>query len=310
MAVATTVTTMALATGCSGSGSSPEAGTDPSASATASTEPLPPSASAPVSASVPVSPSASSTPAPDPTAKQPSNPPPTPTRWSPSPGTAWQWQLTVPVDTSVNVPVYDIDGFENSADVVADLHRQGRRVVCYINVGAYEDFRPDRDAFAEEALGKGNGWPGERWLDVRRIAELRPIMAKRMDMCRDKGFDAVEPDLLDAVVNDTGFPISGADQLAYNRMIARLAHDRGLGVGLKNDLEQIPELVADFDFAVNEECAQFHECELLKPFIAAHKAVLHVEYDLAPDAFCTATTALGLSSMHKEPDLGPTRTAC
>jgi hypothetical protein len=280
----------AATTGCASGGESSEAVVDPSSAASAPASPL---------ASPPASP-------------PPANPSsaPAPTRWSPPVGTAWQWQLTVPIDTSVNVPVYDIDGFENGADVVADLHRRGRRVICYLNAGAYEDFRPDRDAFPKNALGKGNGWRGERWLDVRRIAELRPIMAKRMDMCRDKGFDAVEPDLLDAVINDTGFPTSGADQLAYNRMIAQLAHERGLGVALKNDLEQIPDLVHDFDFAVNEECAQFRECERLKPFIDAHKAVLHVEYELALDTFCTGTTALGLSSMRKEPDLGPARTAC
>src|SRR5262249_51831191 len=43
-------------------------------------------------------------------------------RWVPSPGTTWQWQLTTPVDTSVDVQVYDIDGTENGADVVQRLH--------------------------------------------------------------------------------------------------------------------------------------------------------------------------------------------
>jgi len=105
-------------------------------------------------------------------------------------------------------------------------------------------------------------------------------MAKRMDMCRSKGFDAVEPDLLDGYTNKTGFPLTAAHQLAYNRMIADLAHDRGLAVGLKNDLEQIPQLVGDFDFAVNEQCAEFSECASLTPFVKARKAVFHVEYDV------------------------------
>ncbi|WP_344952770.1 endo alpha-1,4 polygalactosaminidase [Actinomadura miaoliensis] len=231
-------------------------------------------------------------------------------RWAPSPRTAWEWQLKSPVDTSVDVPVYDIDGFENSADVVRGLHDKGRRVICYINVGAAESFRPDYGRFPREVLGKGNGWEGERWLDIRRIDVLGPIMARRFDMCRAKGFDAVEPDLVDGYASDTGFPLTGADQLRYNRFIANLAHERNLSVGLKNDLPQIPELLGDFDFAVNEQCAQFEECHRLAPFVRAGKAVLHVEYELPPSAFCEQSRRLGLSSMRKRLDLDRWRAPC
>ncbi|MDL2078425.1 endo alpha-1,4 polygalactosaminidase [Streptomyces sp. GXMU-J15] len=231
-------------------------------------------------------------------------------RWRPRPGLAWQWQLDGPVDPSVDVPVYDIDGFENSAEDVARLHRDGRKVICYINVGAWEDFRPDADDFPESVLGHPNGWKGERWLDIRELSVLRPIMERRFDMCRDKGFDAVEPDLVEGYGNDTGFPLTARDQLRYNRMIADIAHRRGLSVGLKNDLPQIPELVRHFDFAVNEECAQFDECGLLKPFIAAGKAVFHVEYAEPNSAFCADARRLKLSSMRKKPALGVWRAPC
>ncbi|GAA3232603.1 endo alpha-1,4 polygalactosaminidase [Actinocorallia longicatena] len=228
-------------------------------------------------------------------------------RWSPEPGTAWQWQLDVPVDRSVDVPVYDIDGFENSAAVVDALHERGRKVICYISVGSAENFRPDYKAFPPEVMGESNGWEGERWLDIRRVDVLKPIMARRFDMCRDKGFDAVEPDLTDAYVNKTGFPLTAADQLKYNRMIAKLAHLRGLSVGLKNDLDQIKELVRYFDFAVNEECAEYGECERLEPFVTAGKAVLHVEYALPLGRFCGRK---GFSSMRKRLELGAWRDPC
>ncbi|MFE6994137.1 endo alpha-1,4 polygalactosaminidase, partial [Streptomyces pharetrae] len=91
--------------------------------------------------------------------------------------------------------------FENTAADVARLHRDGRRVICYVNVGAWEDFRPDRDAFPRSVLGRPNGWHGERWLDIRRVSVLRPLMERRFDMCRDKGFDAVEPDLMEGYAN-------------------------------------------------------------------------------------------------------------
>ncbi|MFI1414489.1 endo alpha-1,4 polygalactosaminidase [Streptomyces sp. NPDC020707] len=231
-------------------------------------------------------------------------------RWHPRPGTAWQWQLSGTVDTRVDVPVYDIDGFENGPAVVRRLHQSGRKVICYINAGAWESFRPDRDDFPAAVLGRSDGWNGERWLDIRRRSVLRPIMAARLDMCRAKGFDAVEPDLLDGHTNDTGFPLTAAHQLAYNRMIANLAHERGLAVGLKNDLEQIPDLVGDFDFAVNEQCAQYRECSSLSPFIKAGKAVFHVEYSEPERTFCPIAKRLGLDSMRKRLDLGRWRSTC
>jgi hypothetical protein len=240
----------------------------------------------------------------------PPDPSPHPRRWQPRPGTAWQWQLDGRVDARVDVPVYDIDVFENDAATVRRLHRDGRKVICYLNAGAWESFRPDHGSFPALVLGRANGWEGERWLDIRRLDILRPLMAKRMDLCRDRGFDAVEPDLLDGYLNDTGFRLTAAHQLAYNRMIARLAHDRGLSVGLKNDLPQVRELVRDFDFAVNEECAEFGECAALKPFVQAGKAVFHVEYALEVDKFCKPARALGLSSMRKKLSLGVWRQPC
>lgn len=230
--------------------------------------------------------------------------------WRPKPGLDWQWQLDGRADQSVDVAVYDIDGFENSAADVARLHRAGRKVICYINVGAWEDFRPDEAAFPASVLGSGDDWDGERWLDIRQIAVLRPIMAKRFDMCRAKGFDAVEPDLVEAYSNDSGFDLTAGDQLAYNRMIAKLAHERGMAVGLKNDLPQIPALLKDFDFAVNEECAAYDECGELTPFVRAGKAVLHVEYEVPAAEFCADSRRLGLSSMEKKLELGVWRKAC
>ncbi|MFD5315984.1 endo alpha-1,4 polygalactosaminidase [Streptomyces sp. NPDC127098] len=230
--------------------------------------------------------------------------------WTPEPGTDWQWQLIGEVDTSVDVPVYDIDGFENDAAVVEELHARDVRVICYISAGAWEDFRPDADEFPEEILGEPNGWPGERWLDVRALDVLEPIMAERFDMCADKGFDAVEPDNMDAYANDSGFDITAEDQLAFNRMIADLAHARGLSVGLKNDLDQIPELVDDYDFAVNEQCFEWDECEALTPFVEAGKAVFHAEYNVPTEEFCPTTTALRLSSLLKNLDLDVWRETC
>ncbi|GHH34429.1 endo alpha-1,4 polygalactosaminidase [Streptomyces candidus] len=246
-------------------------------------------------------------PAPGPTGPAPA---PTGPRWQPRPGPAWQWQLSGELDLSVDVPVYDVDGHTTSAGTVTELHAEGRKVICYLSTGAWEEFRPDAARFPKEVLGRSNGWEGERWLDIRRTDVLEPLMAARMDMCREKGFDAVEPDNMDGYDNRTGFPLTPADQLRYNRLIARLAHDRGMAVGLKNDLDQIPELVKDFDFAVNEQCAEYHECAKLSPFIEADKAVFHVEYEVPTSRFCDEARALRLSSMRKNYELDEWREQC
>ncbi|MFJ6935991.1 endo alpha-1,4 polygalactosaminidase [Streptomyces sp. NPDC101132] len=235
---------------------------------------------------------------------------PTAERWRPGPGLTWQWQLSGRLDLSVDAEVYDVDGFTTTAAEVAALHRKGRKAVCYLSAGAWEEFRPDAGEFPEELLGEGNGWDGERWLDIRATARLEPLLAERFDMCRDKGFDAVEPDNTDGYRNRTGFPLTAADQLRFNRLLARLAHERGLAVGLKNDLDQIPELVGDFDFAVNEQCAEYSECERLTPFVKAGKAVFHAEYELPVDRFCARSRALGLSSLLKRYELDAWRRTC
>lgn len=240
-------------------------------------------------------------------AKPPTNQRP---RWTPSPGTSWQVQFTTPIDTTVDAQAYDIDGFEATPALVRQLHHEDRKVICYLDTGASEDFRPDHNIFPPQILGKPNGFSGENWLDIRRLDILRPIMAQRFDMCQHKGFDAVDADLADGYTNDTGFPLTAQDQLTYNRMLADLAHDRGMSIGLKNDLDQIPELVNTFDFAINEQCAQYNECEKLIPFIRSNKAVFHVEYQLDTTQFCPKTLALRFSSIRKDLTLDASRQPC
>jgi hypothetical protein len=230
--------------------------------------------------------------------------------WRPEVDATWQIQLSGRLDTSVDAQVYDVDGVDTPAAAVAALRAAGRRTVCYFSAGSYEDWRPDAKSFPAAVLGSSNGWPGERWLDIRRLDLLAPILRARMDMCKAKGFDAVDPDNVDGYGNSTGFPLTAADQLAYNRFLVAAAHDRGLSIGLKNDLDQAAELQPDYDWALNEECFQNGDCGLLRPFVAAGKAVFNVEYSLDPDAFCPQARALGFMSMRKPLALDASRTPC
>lgn len=232
-------------------------------------------------------------------------------RWQPPPGTTWQLQLDGRVDTSVHAEAFDIDGFDNGSRVVDDLHAKGSKVVCYLSAGSWERWRPDAAKFPDRVRGRRlEGWPGERWLDVRKLHVLKPLMRARLDICVRKGFDAVDFDNVDGYQNRTGFPIGAADQLAYDRWLAAAAHERGLSVGLKNDLRQVRKLEPHFDFAVNEECFQYRECGSLRRFVSAGKAVFQVEYELSRSEFCDRAAALRFSSMRKRYSLHAWRRPC
>ena len=114
--------------------------------------------------------------------------------WQPRAGLSWQWQLTGKLDLDLQTDVIDID--LNVGDSVVDYyHDKGTKAIYYISVGSYENWRTDADQFPDEVLGnKYEGWSGERWLDIRRIDLLAPIMLARLDECAAKDFDAVEPD--------------------------------------------------------------------------------------------------------------------
>jgi hypothetical protein len=226
-------------------------------------------------------------------------------RWKPKPTTApWQWQLQGKIDASVPARVYEVDGFDVGKRVVRKLHRKGRKVICYLDVGSWERYRPDRAAFPPKTIGKRyEGYPDERWLDIRRIDLLAKPLKARFDLCARKGFDAVEPDNTNGFTNDTGFPLTGADQLRFNRWVAKQVHRRGMAVALKNDPEQASKLARVFDFAVVEQCFQYHECGRFSPFIARNKAVFEAEYEISPARFCGKAAALRFSAIRKSYDL-------
>ncbi len=174
----------------------------------------------------------------------------------------WQWQLQGEVDTSYDVDVYDIDLFDTPADTLSALRVAGRVVICYFSAGSYEEWRPDAARFVADDLGVTlDGWDDEHWVDIRS-ASVREVMAQRLDLAVDRGCAGVEPDNVTAYDNDTGFDLTADDQLDFNRFLAGAAQERDLLIGLKNDLEQIPELVDHFDFAVNEQCHEYDECDV------------------------------------------------
>lgn len=236
-------------------------------------------------------------------------PPVTDGNWyRPGVATSWQWQLQPGVNSKINtdydVDVYDIDLFRVSEAQIQQLQDDGRKVICYFSAGSYEDFRADAGEFDPADYGNTlQGFEDENWLDIRS-PNVHRIMLERLDLAATKGCDGVEPDNVDGFLNATGFDLTGTDQLAFNRFIANEAHARGLAVALKNDLGQIPKLVDYFDFAVNEQCHEFDECEMNDPFIDAQKPVFNAEYaaefrnDIAKqEAMCAAARARNLRTL-------------
>jgi hypothetical protein len=226
--------------------------------------------------------------------------------WQPTAGLTWQWQLTGKLDLDLQTDVIDID-LHVGRPVVDYYHDKGTKVICYISVGSHENWRPDADQFPNEVLGnKYEGWSGERWLDIRRIDLLAPIMLARLDECAAKDFDGVEPDNMEIYTNDTGFPLTYEDQLRYALWLAEESHKRGLAIGQKNAPDQTKDLVDVYDFAITEDAFYYGWVADMQPYIQAGKPVFAAEYTDLPgdfEEFCRQSQELGFSTILKHRDL-------
>ncbi|HEX7642903.1 MAG TPA: endo alpha-1,4 polygalactosaminidase [Burkholderiaceae bacterium] len=202
----------------------------------------------------------------------------TPSHWQPVAANTWQWQLRGTVNTSYAVDVYDIDLVDTPVSTIQGLQASGIKVVCYFSAGSSENWRPDYSSFLASDMGNAlDGWPGENWLDTTS-ANVRKIMQARLDLAVTKGCDGVEPDNVDGYSNNSGFPLTADTQLDYNRFLSTEAHNRGLAVALKNDVDQVATLEPSFDFAVNEQCHEMTECDAYSAFTNDNKPVFNAEY--------------------------------
>ena len=224
--------------------------------------------------------------------------------------TTGQWQLQGDVNDEYDVALYELDLFETPAAVIATLKGSGRRVLCYFSAGSWEDFRPDAGQFPSSVLGSVySGFEDERWLDIRSPAVMT-LMKARLDLAVQRGCDGVEADNVDGFENSTGFPLTAAEQLVFNRTLYNEAHTRGLTVAMKNDVAQVAALIAYVDLHVSERCHELTECNLLDPFISQGKPVLNAEYldryvtdTAARDEMCAAARARGLRTLVLPVDL-------
>jgi Glycoside-hydrolase family GH114 len=198
---------------------------------------------------------------------------------------------------------------------VRALHVRGARVIGYIDAGAAETWRPDFpefQAFDQSCNGClfGNPlshYPDEYWLNINpgavgtnpNTGEMQTTqrflldeMLGRLKEAKLIGVDAIEFDVVDGWQNRTGLNLTARSQLRYNSRLANLAHRVGFSVALKNDLSQADALQPYFDFAINEQCWQYSECDPLRAWPATYgKAVFNVEYGRHSASACPKSNA-------------------
>jgi len=162
----------------------------------------------------------------------------------------WDWQIgrTTPLQrTGRNaVDIYDIDGFLTTRAQVSAIKTSWQastlahpRTVCYLDL-AWEDYRPDATpggAFPAATLGHVYyGYPEERWVDLRQLDALEPMLRERVAMCARKGFDAVELDDIDSFdpPSTTGFHLTPGDAQNFLAHAFNLIHRAGMTALWKN----------------------------------------------------------------------------
>ncbi|UES57857.1 endo alpha-1,4 polygalactosaminidase [Roseibium aggregatum] len=222
-------------------------------------------------------------------------------------GDSWDWQLTEPVDLDRKVRVLDLHPDLVTPDDLAALRQKGVRTICYVSIGTLENTSEDFNAFPDDVLGKTyEDWPDERFLDIRRLDVLLPIMKSRFEACRNEGFDAIEPDNMDVHDNDSGFPITADDVVAYVARLAAIAHSLELGIGQKNVPDLTADLINHMDFLIAESCFQDKWCDDVNAYVRAGKPIFDAEYTDRPIDFqeaCEFAAQQNIAMILKNRDL-------
>ncbi|MCR2792418.1 endo alpha-1,4 polygalactosaminidase [Microbacterium sp. zg.Y625] len=197
-----------------------------------------------------------------------------------------------------------------SRDRRAEPAGDGFYNVCYVNLlqtqpdeegvagpGGYGttqwwiDNHPDlllRDT--DGALVIDGEW-NEALFDVRTPAQrerLLDVQHEWFQGCADAGYQAIEPDNLDAAGRSAGL-VSFAQTREYLKLVVPAVHDLGLAIAQKNTSDSpdgygltgrtfvdTTDPVQGFDFAIAEECAAHSECDAYTDVYGA--LVFEIEY--------------------------------
>jgi hypothetical protein len=220
-------------------------------------------------------------------------------------GMRLHYQITGSPQLDAAADLFVLDLFDTDAAQLTRLHAQGRVVIAYLSAGSHEPWRPDAEDFPAQAVGAPlAGYPDERWLDIRD-ATVRELMAARLRLARDKGFDGVFPGALDVYRSSSGFALSETDQL-----LSSAARALGLSAGASGDFALREPLIEQFDWALAIGCIAADSCARLQPWLAQDKPVFDVELEGELSQVCAQAQALGLSVVMKRPGFDAWSRSC
>jgi hypothetical protein len=185
--------------------------------------------------------------------------------------------------------------------------------ICYVNafqaqpdaLSWWERNHPDLLLRDGGSVVMDPDW-GEALLDVStaaRRAALIGVVGPWIDECASRGFQAVEPDNLDAFGRSRG-RLTLEHNAAFAKLLADRAHAAGLAIAQKNTVELVGRRASiGFDFAVSEECGAYDECGAFANAYA--NRVFVVEYTRADfDTSCRGWGA-GVSVVLRDRDVTP-----
>lgn len=269
--------------------------------------------------------------------------------WQPPVNDEFQWYLNGEINVSsatdmgtgvtayngdtppgTNPTIYDIDGIENSAADVAQLHSLGAKVVCYVEIGTAGNYY----SAAQEGIGTsyydqlsaagdlGNtlaGYP-ERFVNINAPSAVAIVESMIQQQCAAKGFDGVETDLDETGGSNegsTGFSISLAQNETYDETIATFIHDLGLAWFSKDltdtDNASFVDTLEPYAQAIiDEQASQYQTVGLDGVFVAAGKPVFDAEYQGSNTlaSFCPADNAADINGILFDTNLDGPRQPC
>jgi hypothetical protein len=222
--------------------------------------------------------------------------------WKPARAQRLDIQLLPPFDFARRVDVLALDLFQTPPDQVRQLEPRGIATLCRLSVGVWESWRPDAFAFPQAALGRNRpGRPGERWLDTGHAA-VAPLLERRLDLCRERGFKGVLLAGLEADPQAAG--ATPEQRLAFDQRLAAAGRARGLAVGLMGEPAQVAARASVFDFVVVADCvAAMAGCiDTVRAWHAAGKPAWLVAYTNAASrmtALCAEAARAGAPLLFK-----------
>lgn len=109
------------------------------------------------------------------------------------------------------VVLIDIDNVgDNVTRVVEELKKDDHLVMCYVSVGTLEGFRDyNKDDWKGLTMGTMKSFDDEKWLDIRQLDRLLPLMESRFDKMASVGCDIIEPDNMDCYSNSGKWVVRG-----------------------------------------------------------------------------------------------------